>query len=321
MSITAPLFGIHLLLSDSPNAQKLVTIVPRLRGIGVNSLIVEINYNFEFHSHPELRLGTDPVTQDDAQALVEVCQSEGIELIPQFQCLGHQSWAEKTFPLLTVYPEFDETPDQFPDNRGIYCRSWCPRHPGVNKIIFRLFEEFINAFQTKAFHVGMDEVFLIADDGCSRCRGREPGEIFAESVNAYYNFLVKKCGVEMLIWGDRLLDASVMDYGLWEASKNGTHTAINRIPRDIIICDWHYEQRTEYPSVQFFQEKGFRVWPAGWRDPDASQALYHSSQMPGKRTEKMLGFLCTTWGAVSIEDISDWKPVRIIAELMKKERK
>ena len=37
-----------------------------------------------------------------------------IRLIPQFQCLGHQSWERWTFSLLTKHPEFDETPGKFP---------------------------------------------------------------------------------------------------------------------------------------------------------------------------------------------------------------
>ena len=75
----------------------------------------------------------------------------------------------------------------------------------------------------------------------------------------------------MLMWGDRLIDANVMKYGKWEASENGTAPAIDLIPKDIIICDWHYEQRTDYPSVRYFQEKGFRVWPAGWNNVEATQ--------------------------------------------------
>ena len=46
------------------------------------------------------------------------------------------------------------------------------------------------------------------------------------------------------------------------SSKNGTASAVDSIPKDIIICDWHYEKRADYPSLRYFQDKGFRVWPA-----------------------------------------------------------
>ena len=35
-------------------------------------------------------------------------------------------------------------------------------NPKTNEIVFALIDELIDAFQAKAFHVGMDEVFLFA---------------------------------------------------------------------------------------------------------------------------------------------------------------
>ena len=70
----------------------------------------------------------------------------------------------------------------------------------------------------------------------------------------------------MLMWGDRLLDAKTTGHSRWEASTNGTAPAIDRIPTDIVVCDWHYGRQDDYPSIPLLQKKRFRVWPAGWRD-------------------------------------------------------
>jgi hypothetical protein len=139
----------------------------------------------------------------------------------------------------------------------------------------------------------MDEVFLIGDAKCLRCRGKDPGELLAKVVNELHAHLVKEKGVEMLMWGDRLLDAGKFSYGRWEASATGSHRAIGHVPKDVILCDWHYELRKEYPSVQFFQEQGFRVLPATWKNPEAGVALIRASRE--KATEKMLGILFTGW--------------------------
>ena len=200
-------------------------------------------------------------------------------MIPQFQCLGHQSWSKHTYSLLTKYPQFDETPGQYPDNEGIYCRSWCPLHPEVNAIVFDLMDELIEVFEADAFHVGMDEVFLIGEDVCSRCKGKDKAELFAKAVNDYHQHLVSKRKAEMLIWGDRLIDAEKIKYGKWEASANGTAGAVDLIPKDIIICDWHYEPRDAYESVPMFLEKGFRVWPSSWRKIEGAKALIDYSQV------------------------------------------
>ena len=285
--------GVHFLSPGKKGMPSLLRAIDEvLAPMGVNVLIFEVNYGFDYQSHPELRTG-GYLTRNDVKELVALCRKHDIGLIPQFNCLGHQSWAKNTFPLLKEYPQFDETPEIPLDNPDIYCRSWCPLHPEVNKVIFDLFEELIDAFEADAFHVGMDEVFLIAHEQCSRCRGKNPARLFARAVNDYHRFLVEKKGLTMLMWGDRLLDAKEMKYSEWEASANGTAPAIDMIPRDIIICDWHYGKQEEYLSVPYFQEKGFRVWPSSWKEKDASLALLTYSREHS--TERMIGHLCTTW--------------------------
>jgi hypothetical protein len=201
----------------------------------------------------------------------------------------------------------DETPGQFPGNQGIYCRSWCPQNPEVNKIVFSLIDELIEAFQAGAFHVGMDEVFLLASDYCPRCHGGDPAALFARAVNDLHGHIVGQRHREMLMWGDRLLDAKGLGYSEWEASTNGAHRAIDLIPRDIVICDWHYGSRENYPSVSLLLEKGFRVWPSGWQPLEASQAFSRFARQIKNR--RVIGYLCTTWGKVRIPDLAEWPPV------------
>jgi hypothetical protein len=260
---------------------------------GLNVLIFEVNYGFQFQSHPELECRG--LTKAQTRDLTEFCRQRGVRLIPLFNCLGHQSWAAHTANLLKKYPQFDETPHVPPDNKGIYCREWCPSLPEVDKIVFDLLDELIDAFDADALHVGMDEVFLIGDDKCPRCRGKDKGELFAGVVNRLHQRLVEQKGVEMLMWSDRLLDSTVFPYGTWEASKTGSHRALQRIPKDIIMCDWHYEPRADYPSVRFFQQQGFRVLPATWRNPEAGVALIRCARKDA--TAKMLGILFTGWSA------------------------
>jgi hypothetical protein len=191
------------------------------------------------------------------------------------------------------YPELDETPWVPETNEGIYCRSWCPLHPKVNEIVFALMDELIDAFDADAFHVGMDEVFLIADSQCPRCKGRNPAELFAKAVNDYHAHLVKEKKLTMMIWADRLLDMKTTTYNMYELSKNGTAPAVDLIPKDIVLCDWHYGKRKEYPSIPYFQDKGFRVWPSSWNREDAALALLGYAK--AQATRNMVGHLCTTW--------------------------
>lgn len=298
--------GIHFMVRSDQDADALMGELAKFAAMGVNSVIVELNYNFEFRSHPELR-DSQVVSWAKARELSQEARDHGIRLIPQFNCLGHQSWSKKTFPLLVKYPQFDETPGQFPENKDIYCRSWCPQNPEVNPVVFALIDEIIDAFAADAFHVGMDEVFLLASEHCPRCRGGDPAKLFAKAVNDLHKHLVGDRQVEMMLWGDRLLDAGSLGYSEWEASKNGTAPAADLVPKDLVVCDWHYGKQTNYPSVPFLINKGFRVWPAGWQPLEATRAF--SSYALQRKGGHLVGYLCTTWGKVSITQAADWRPI------------
>src|SRR5258708_7879336 len=111
--------------------------VPRLAVLGINTLILEVDYGFDFKSHPELRLGASPITRAAARRFAAVCRKNRIRVIPEFQSLGHQSWKQETYPLLKVYPRFDLTPGAFPNNEGIYCREWDPLNPDVYGVVLQ----------------------------------------------------------------------------------------------------------------------------------------------------------------------------------------
>src|SRR3989441_1151980 len=125
-----PWRAVHLLEYNSDkDLDTLGESLGKLRDMGINTVILEVDYNFAFKSHPELRRGSNPITREGARRLAATCRKLGIRLIPEFQSLGHQSWAGETFPLLTVSPLFDLTPGAFPANQGIYCREWDPLNP------------------------------------------------------------------------------------------------------------------------------------------------------------------------------------------------
>jgi hypothetical protein len=299
--------GVHVINYESDgDLEALARDVPALAAEGVNLLILEVDYNFAFVSHPELRRGPSPITPEGARRLVDVCRVNGVRLIPEFQSLGHQSWEGETFPLLTRYPELDLTPGAFPGNQGLYCREWNPLDPEVNRIVFALMDEIVDAFEADALHVGMDEVYLLGSEQSPSTAGQDPAALFARAVNDVHAHVVGERGLEMLMWSDRLFDGQGLDFGEWESSLNGTAGAVDRIPKDIILCPWHYETRDAYPSIPTFLDKGFRVLPASWKDVDATRALIgYAGRLQNPR---MLGHLVTTWGEAK-DGLPTWPPL------------
>src|SRR4051794_5792795 len=290
-----PWRALHVISYTNDSAlDRLAEQLPQLAKLGINCLILEVNYGFEFQSHPELRQGDRQITKVGAQRFRAKCNDNGIELVPQFQCLGHQSWSKNTGPLLTKYPELDLTPGAFPDNKGIYCREWDPMNPKTNEIVFALIDELIDAFQAKAIHVGMDEVFLLHSEHAPSTKNLNPADVFAKVVNDLHGHIVGKRGLTMLMWADRLIDGNQFKMGEWEASKVGTAPAIDKIPKDIILCPWHYELRDKYESLPMFMSKGFRVLPASWKNTEATLALIRDARR-NQIDGKLVGHIFTTW--------------------------
>ena len=268
-----PIRGLHV---SAPGPDELALTIKFIQEAlpkeGVNVLVLEFDYRYQFSKRPEM---ADPgaLSLDDVKQLAAACRKAGVRLIPQINCLGHQSWKKNTGRLLRAHPEFDETPGKYPENEGIYCRSYCPLHPVVHDVVFDLIDELADACQADAVHVGMDEVFLIGDDDCPRCKGKDKAELFAAEVIILRDHLAKT-NRTMWMWGDRLLDGETTGIGKWEASANQTHAAIRLVPKDIMICDWHYERAL--PTAEHFAVEGFSVLACPWRRPDVALAQLQS---------------------------------------------
>lgn len=269
----------------------------------VNTLVLRIDYNYQFERHPEL-IDTDALSKIEVKKLVAVCQKHFIRLIPQINLLGHQSWAGKVGKLLEVYPEFDETPNikmpeeyVWPNADGLYCKSYCPLHPDVHKVVFDLIDEICDVFEADAFHAGMDEVFYIGNDKCPRCGGRNKAELFANEVNLLQNHL-EPGHIQLWIWGDRLIDGKSTGIGEWEASMNNTYRAIDLISKNIIICDWHYERADLTPVL--FAKKGLSVISCSWKKADCAVAQTHNMFRFRKKSvpemkDRFRGMMQTVW--------------------------
>ncbi|HEX8040969.1 MAG TPA: family 20 glycosylhydrolase [Chryseosolibacter sp.] len=269
----------------------------------INTLILRVDYGYQYESHPELR-DSLALSKADIKQIVNACKRNGIDVMPQINLLGHQSWASRTDALLRVYPEFDETPwvktpevYKWPNEDGLYCRSYCPLHPDVHKIVFDLVDEICDVFESMAFHAGMDEVFYIGENKCVRCSGRDKSELFADEVRRIHDHLVQK-NRRLWIWGDRLIDGKQTGMGMWEASMNNTHRAIDMIPKDVMICDWHYERPDK--TAVYFAMKGFDVVTCPWRRPAVGQIQfadminYRQTATPIMK-ERYKGIVQTVW--------------------------
>ena len=279
-----------------------------------NILIVRIDWNYEYECYPQLR-DPNPLTKADIKKIVAVCKKHNIQLAPQINLLGHQSWAGTTYALLREFPEFDEAPhirtedynEKYavngrpqPQPDMLYCKSYCPLHPQVHDVVFALVDELMEVFEAHWYHAGMDEVFHLGDDRCPRCRGIDKAVLFADEVNRIQDHLAKN-NWRLMIWGDRLIDGrnGASGYGAWEASHNQTAAAIGMINKDVFICDWRYGT-PGFSAIQFVFN-GLDVALCPYTNvPIAAQHLkdmldWRTRTLPRAVTNRFQGIIHTVW--------------------------
>jgi len=299
-----PVRGIMLSTPDTKQVDVFVKFIEKeLAPRKVNHLILKVNYHLEYLSRPEIR-EKKTLSNKGAKKILYVCRKNNIELVPLVNCLGHQSWGadEKNIrAILKAYPELEENPEAQINDKDFYCRSYCPLHPKLHGVLFDILKETIDVFEATDLHVGMDEVFVLGEDGCTHCKGLDKAKLFAGEVNKLHGFLSSH-NVKMWMWGDRYLDGEVTGLGKWQAATNGTHPAIDLVSRDIVICDWHYKIAPH--TATYFAIKGFPVISCSYHMPSvAIQQLNEMNTLHKESSEeiasRMKGLMHTFWGNTS----------------------
>ena len=272
---------------------------------GFNMIVMQVRYRYQFKKHPEV-WGYDPLSEDDVKRILSVCKRNDIRLIPKMNLIGHQSGfpneptdgilhghndtvADIPDGLLRAYPGFDEQEGEKEIN---YARSICLSSRAARIVVCELIDELMDVFEADSIHIGCDEAFNLGI--CPECAEKPKGELIAEWIN-HINSHVKKRGGSILMWGDRLLSADKTGYDRWEASDNGTDSALELLSKDIVICDWHYNSYKEYASVDAFGKAGFKIMVSPWRDRPSLEAFLNYAREHD--TGHINGVLMTTWCA------------------------
>lgn len=256
-----------------------------------NTLIVMNHYGVDLLSLQHLRIGGKPKWSTiDFQQMVRFAQENGMEVIPELKLLSHQ----KKF--------LNDSHQQYMYNKDTYD----PRKNELYKeIVFPAIDELILLTGATKFHIGHDEVAGWSEthyENGIMGKGEKqlPPELFLQDVLTLHKYLKRK-GVEIWMWGDMLVsreefpgmsnkDASFNGY-------NGYATIRGRIPKDIVICDWHYQgKQVTFPTALAFARNGHKVLGATWESQDTTRNF---SKYIAKLSTNGEGMIATTWYGVS----------------------
>ncbi|MEO0096419.1 MAG: family 20 glycosylhydrolase [candidate division WOR-3 bacterium] len=254
-----------------------------------NTLVIDVLWgaSVRLKSFPWI-VQVKPWEREDLIEFVRYARAQHLEIVPQFQTLSHQH------VLLGKY-----RPDLMFNQQ-----TYDPNKKEVYDLILPMLDELIDLIKPSAVHIGHDEVvgWELSHFGKFLLQDERPllAELFLKDVLTMYEHLKSK-GIETWMWGDMLISPDEFP-DLPEESKRPFHGTLAgygkqlraKLPKDIVICDWHYnDEQEEFPSLTAFQKEGFRVIGVTWVK---EKTIKNFSRYAAKHNA--YGMMATTWGHV-----------------------
>jgi len=225
-------------------------------------------------------------SRNDLVDVADYARQKSIEIIPQLPLLSHQA--------VLLAPLFSDL--------MFNAQTYDPRKAKVYEIVLPMIYEIIELLHPRAIHIGHDEVVGWKEKHFEMKllkRGEQilPPDLFLDDVNRIHGYLKKK-GIETWMWGDMLISPdefpSMKKNGLHGISPGYGRVLRHKIPKDIVICDWHYlDDQTEFPTLAAFRVDGFRVLGASWKN---TKTIRNFSSYAAKHGAE--GMIATTWWPV-----------------------
>jgi hypothetical protein len=259
--------ALHVVVDNASDVVHTALVDRILSRYKLNMLVLESQYvrwdSTRAIWHPQ------GATKAQLAAVIAAAREHLIEPVPLIQTLGHAEWLfynNQNLDLLEMPPDL-----------ATVRYAYDPLNPRVYDVVLPILDEAIALFRPRLLHIGHDEVrnvvpFPFSDEG----RRLGFGELFVRDIERLHRHLAA-AGVKTMMWGDVLLTS---DYT----------PELARLPRDIIMVDWQYQDAARYASLDRFKAWGFPVMGATWFDLDNNASLARD----GRRTG-VAGMLRTTW--------------------------
>jgi len=182
--------------------------------------------------------------KEEVAGLVRYANRHFIEVIPEIPSLTH------SYYLLTRHRELAEIQAaEWPD-------TYCPLNPDSYKLLFDVFDEYIEVTRPKMIHIGHDE-WRMPVNACPRCKGKDYRELFLQDLLKIHGFLAAR-GIRTAIWGDHILErvrgSAPQDQVSPAGFKYRIPQALSpeqvraKLPRDILIFNWFWDDLRPEPN-------------------------------------------------------------------------
>ena len=295
--------AVHLCCFPETRIQQIERAIRLAALLKFNYAIIEPWGMYSSEKHPWWCWPNAYLTKDEVKRLVAIGKDIGITLIPQINCYGHASSSRGCtikHSALDLHPEYESLFEPAflgsDNNSRIYDGwSWCLSNPETQRVLRELIAEIHENFGNPPFfHIGCDEAW--GAQTCPQCARHPKGELLLKHISGLSEFINAR-GARPMMWHDMLLDASDPRWkGFIKFGSKETASILDRLPKDIVICDWQYWNQTKgaggklWPTMTYFKEKGFPVAGCPFTNDTVMKSMAdHIENIGG------FGFIATTW--------------------------
>lgn len=277
MRIRALLFD--LARTQRPTLPQMKSLVDDLAALGYNMMTINLEHRFDFPSHPGIA-PPGSMTSAMARELVAYGAARGVAVVGQPNLIGHCEGIGAT----ERYAHLSADPwQQAPWGGYEQLNLETPQGRAMAKAMLM---DALNAFPGDYVHIGGDEVRRMENLFPTAPERRVPAML------EQFRFLLdlaRSAGRKVMMWGDMPLH----------------HEELMRaLPRDVIICDWHYGPAGSRETLERYRGEGFRVLAAPSTGTHAAfcsapdNTAANIARMVGDARDLDLdGFLLTQWEA------------------------
>ena len=295
--------AVHICCFPETRIQQVERAIRLAALLKFNYAIIEPWGMYRSEKHPWWCWPNAYLTKSEVKRLVALGKDIGITLIPQINCYGHATSARGCtikHSVLDLHPEYEplfepaqlKTTDRVRNYDGW---NWCLSNPETQRVLRELIAEIHEDFGNPPFfHIGCDEAF--GAQTCPQCARHPKDELLLKHISGLAEFINAR-GAHTMMWHDMLL---VRDDPRWKGfikfGSKETASILDRLPKDIVICDWQYWRQTKdadgklWPTMTYFKEKGFPVAGCPFTNDTVMKSMAdHIKSIGG------FGFIATTW--------------------------
>lgn len=238
-----------------PTLDTLKTLADRLAALKVNQLQLYIEHAFTFAFDRDICGPEDGLTPDEIRELDAYCRERFIDLVPAVATLGHMGRIlslPKYRHLAEIEPTKPWEEQSWPERaRGFTLDIM---NPDSHTLVKRIWSEILDAFSSPVVNICGDEPWDL-DKGKNRNR-----------------FAVTGTGppyIDHILRTHSLCAARGRRTQVWSDVVRNYPELLDRLPKDLTILHWGYDDRADYEGTRAFTDAGLDtiVCPgtSGWK--------------------------------------------------------